>query len=132
NVVDDEMPTQRRYLALLRKRTTPRPFVVPIAWTVMRTLAATVATINRTFLGGKAKVPGFLIPSRLHARCKPLRYSNSRIRQVLGWRPLYSLNDALDRSLGNFTTVPPWAAGAIPAKHKLSAAAADLISMAGH
>src|SRR5690348_979948 len=39
NVVDDDMPTQRNYAALLRRRTSPRPIILPVAWTVMRGLA---------------------------------------------------------------------------------------------
>ena len=48
----------------------------------------------------QAKIPGLFVPARLHARCKPLRYSNQRIKQVLGWTPRYSLIEALERSIG--------------------------------
>jgi 2-alkyl-3-oxoalkanoate reductase len=98
NVVDDDMPTQRRYAALLRRRTSPRPIILPVAWTVMRGLAGLATLTNKLLLGGRAKVPGIFIPCRLAARCKPLRFSNRRIKEVLGWKPRYSLNEALDRS----------------------------------
>ncbi|HZL36047.1 MAG TPA: NAD(P)-dependent oxidoreductase [Tepidisphaeraceae bacterium] len=101
NVVDDDPPTQRRYANLLRERTMPPPIIVPVAWSVMRLLAATAVGFNRLFLRNRAKIPGIFIPARLHARCKPLRFSNARIKQALGWEPRYSLEQALDRSVNN-------------------------------
>jgi nucleoside-diphosphate-sugar epimerase len=101
NIVDDRPPTQRRYAALLRSRTTPRPRIVPLNWTVLRTVARLGWLWNRFALGGKAKVPGLLVPARLHARCKPLRYRNDKIKSVLGWTPRFTLDQAVDRSLAD-------------------------------
>ena len=100
NVVDDDMPTQRRYAAALRKRVSPRPLILPVAWTVMRFLAGMAVLTNKLLLRGKAKIPGIFIPCRLAARCKPLRYSNRKIKDVLGWKPRYGMKEALDRSTG--------------------------------
>jgi nucleoside-diphosphate-sugar epimerase len=105
NVVDDETPTQRRYAALLRRRIRPRPIILPVAWTVMRGLAGLAVMTNTMLLGGRAKIPGLFIPARLHARCKPLRFTNRRIKQVLGWQPRFSLREGLDRSVRPATTV---------------------------
>ena len=99
NVIDDETPTQRRYVNLLRARLSPRPVVIPIAWTVMRSLAALAVGTNKLLLKNRAKIPGLLIPARLHAHCKPLRFTNQKIKDVLGWRPRFGLNEALDRSV---------------------------------
>jgi nucleoside-diphosphate-sugar epimerase len=98
NVIDDDPPTQRRYAALLARRMSPRPMIVPVSWTIMRSLAGLATLTNRLLLGGRAKVPGIFVPARLHARCKPLRFSNERIKQSLGWRPRFDLRQALDRS----------------------------------
>jgi 2-alkyl-3-oxoalkanoate reductase len=98
NCLDDNPPTQRHYAKLIAARTSPQPKIVPVSWTITRTLARSIAIFNRMFLGGRAKVPGVLIPSRLHARCKPLRYSNAKIKSVLNWSPRYDLQTALDRS----------------------------------
>jgi len=100
NVIDDETPTQRRYACLLRQRLSPRPRIVPVPWTLMRLIAAFAWSINKHLLRGRAKVPGLFVPARLHARCKPLRFSSRRVREVLGWRPRYSLAEAMDRSFG--------------------------------
>src|SRR3954454_10897091 len=98
NVVDDDMPTQRRYASLIRRHFSPRPVILPVAWSVMRALAGLATLTNKMLLGGRAKVPGIFIPCRLAARGKPLRFSNRKIKEVLGWRPRYSLAEALDRS----------------------------------
>ncbi len=98
NVIDDNPPTQRRYANLLRKRISPRPIILPVAWTVMRFIAGMAVTVNRLVLANRAKIPGLFIPARLHARCKPLKFDNQKIRTVLGWRPRYTVNESLDRS----------------------------------
>lgn len=98
NIVDDDLPTQSVYahkLAVLMKR---EPLTISINWTVMRLLAQTTWLCNKLLLAGKMKVPGVLIPARLHARVKPLRYSNIRAQEVLNWKPKYSLDVALERS----------------------------------
>ena len=100
NLVDDKPPTQRRYAKLLRSRTIPRPRLVPLSWTVLRTVARAGWLWNKYVLGGQAKVPGLLVPARLHARCKPLRYRNDKAKRVLGWQPRYTLEQAVDRSVG--------------------------------
>ena len=51
-------------------------------------------------------MPGLLVPARLHARCKPLRYRNDRAKRVLGWSPRYTLEQAVDRSLSDGPPVP--------------------------
>jgi len=101
NLVDDHPPTQRRYAKLLQSRTNPRPRIVPLSWTVLRTVARLGWLWNRFVLGGKAKVPGLLVPARLHARCKPLRYRNDKAKTVLGWSPRYTLEQAVDRSVAD-------------------------------
>ena len=101
NVVDDAPPSQRRYLNACRKRLSPKPMVIPVAWTVMRSLARLAWLTNLLLFRGRAKMPGILVPARLHARCKPMLYSNRRIKDALGWQPRTDLATALDLSLGD-------------------------------
>lgn len=98
NVVDDHPPTQRHYARLLQKRRTPQPRIIPIAWTVMRLASRMLWLINRLAFKGGAKVPSLFIPACLHARTKPLRYPNDRIKSALNWQPQFTLEQALDRS----------------------------------
>lgn len=104
NVVDDDPPSQRAYLKELQTHMTPRPRVIPVPWTVMRSLARLAWLCNRLFFQGTAKVPGLLVPSRLHARCKPLRYPNTAIKTALGWQPRYSWREGVARSLAAVDT----------------------------
>jgi len=100
NVIDDELPTQRKYAAELRRRWPSRSTIIPIPWTVMRVVAGLADLTNKVLFNGRAKLPGLLIPARLHARCKPLRFTNERLKQATGWKPKYSWRDGLDRSMG--------------------------------
>jgi nucleoside-diphosphate-sugar epimerase len=98
NIVDDNPPSQRRYMKELKARTQPRPNVLPVSWTIMRMLARSAWLMNRVFFGGRAKIPAILVPESLHASAKPLRYSNEHLKTTLGWRCRYTRQEALDRS----------------------------------
>jgi 2-alkyl-3-oxoalkanoate reductase len=101
NVVDDQTPSQREYLKELQARMALRPRIIPVPWTVMRLLARSAWLTNCLFFKGTAKVPGLFVPSRLHARCKPLRYTNKAIVSILGWKPRYSWQEGIARSLAD-------------------------------
>ena len=118
NVVDDEQPRQRDYVNLLRDRTTPRPKIVPVSWTVMRSVARLASLTNKLVLGNRARLPGLFIPCRVHARFKPLKYSNRKIKEMLGWKPRVSLLEAVERSLGDERNIP---ASPLAASHETAA-----------
>ncbi len=99
NVVDSQNPSQRQYLRFIISRLSNKPRIITIPWPAMRLLARAAWIANAVFFGGEAKVPGLFIPSRLHARCKPFLYSNSRIQKVLGWTPKFSWQEAVERVL---------------------------------
>jgi nucleoside-diphosphate-sugar epimerase len=100
NVVDDRCPTQASYCRAVLRRLQPRPRSVTIPWTAIRLLARAAALTNAIVFKGRAKLPSILVPARLHARFKPLRYSNQRLHETLGWTQRYTLAEAIDRSLG--------------------------------
>ncbi len=101
NVVDDETPSQRAYLNELRRHMPKRPRIIPIPWTAMRALARTASLVNSVFFRGTAKVPGLFVPARLHARCKPMRYPNTRIKETLGWEPRYTWREGIVRAMAD-------------------------------
>jgi nucleoside-diphosphate-sugar epimerase len=124
NVVDDETPTQRKYVSLLRKRQKRRPIVVPIPYTAMWLLAGGAKLFNKWFCGGKAKVPGIFVPCRLAARAKPLKYTNTVIKSTMGWKPIFTLKESLDRSLSETDAVlAEVRAGATPPAEAVKGAA---------
>jgi hypothetical protein len=61
-------------------------------------IAGSAKIFNRWFCGGQAKVPGIFVGSRLAARAKPLRYTNTGIKAAMGWKPRFTLKESLDRS----------------------------------
>ncbi|MFH7025482.1 MAG: NAD-dependent epimerase/dehydratase family protein [Heteroscytonema crispum UTEX LB 1556] len=98
NIVDDNLPTQSVYAKKVAKCIDSVPRMIPISWPVMNLVASAIAMYNKRVLKGQAKVPGIFIPTRLHARFKPLRYSNACAKKSLNWNPRYSLDTALERS----------------------------------
>lgn len=117
NVVDDATPCQRDYLKALQRHMAPAPRVVPVAWWIMRGLADLAWWTNRLAFGGTAKVPGLFVPSRLHARCKPLRYTNARIKTTLGWKPRFHWEEGIVRSLGAVDPADAWMADGGGGRH---------------
>jgi len=97
NIVDDDLPTRRAYVAALRERLARRPLVLIVPGAALRSLARVLAPA-RGLLG---RVPWFLDAARVDTQLKPLRFSHARITHALGWRPRYSLGEALDRSVGS-------------------------------
>jgi nucleoside-diphosphate-sugar epimerase len=101
HIVDDDSPTQRAYADAVAGRMLPRPRTIPVSWVLMRVLARLAWGIDTRLLGSRVALPSVLVPARLHARFKPLRYSNQRAKRTLDWSPRYSLAAALDRSCGS-------------------------------
>lgn len=98
NIVDDNLPTQAEYSKLVSsKMDTPKS--IPIPWSIWRAVTGTIQKFNRLFLKGKAKFPGLFVPAKVNARFKPLTYSNEKAKSILGWKPRFSLEEAIDRSL---------------------------------
>lgn len=98
NIVDDDLPTQRAYVKKLEKRKCALPKMIRINWTLMRLIAWIFWKYNKIVLKGQAKLPGIFNPIILDARFKHFRFSNARAKQILNWKPRYSLDTALDRS----------------------------------
>ncbi len=95
NLLDEEV-RQGVYAREVQRRLPSKPKNTVIPWTVMRLVAWGAMTFNKVALGGRAKLPAVLVPARLHARFKPLRYSNAAARKELGYSPRLSLAEALD------------------------------------
>jgi nucleoside-diphosphate-sugar epimerase len=90
-IFDDDRPTRRAYLRALAARVRPSPAIIDVPWAALSS-GARLANIA----GAQA---GMLHPSRLAARCKPLRYSNAAAKARLGWTPGVPMTEALARSI---------------------------------
>jgi nucleoside-diphosphate-sugar epimerase len=98
NLVDDRPPTQRAYMNAIAARQPRRPRILPLPWLLLRGCARICWLANHWLLKGRAKLPGLLVPARAHARFRPFRYRNHRAKRILGWKPRFSLEQALDRT----------------------------------
>lgn len=105
NLVDDHLPTQKAYLKQLLAYTPEPPKLIPVSWLAMRSIANLAWWYNQTFLGGKAKLPGILVPAKLQGRFKPLKYNNHQAKALLGWTPQYDLEAAFSRSCSELDLV---------------------------
>lgn len=100
NIVDDDLPTQSEYAELVSARTETPP-TVPVPWPLLDVTSRLLKAGNQRLLHGRAKFPGIAVPDRLHARFKPLRYSNAKAKRLLGWQPAYSTVEAVERSVAS-------------------------------
>jgi nucleoside-diphosphate-sugar epimerase len=94
NVVDDELPDRREYLAALRMLQRPQPTVSEVPWAMLRECARVSSGVNRLLFRGRAPLPDLLRTASLHSRCKPLRYSNAGLKS-LGWHPAVRWTEGL-------------------------------------
>lgn len=98
NIVDDNPPLQNQYVEALLKHEKSPPRLIPVSWPLMQGMAQAAWFVRQKLLGGKAKLPGILVPAQLNARFKPLQFPNERAKKLLGWSPQYSLEEAVQRS----------------------------------
>jgi nucleoside-diphosphate-sugar epimerase len=98
NIVDDNLPTQEHYANLVASRMDTPP-TVALPWPLVKAAAGVLKKGNEVLLDGRAKFPGIAVPDRLHARFKPLRYTNRKAKELLGWSPTHDLASAIDRSI---------------------------------
>ncbi|MBV6623902.1 MAG: NAD(P)-dependent oxidoreductase [Rivularia sp. (in: Bacteria)] len=101
NIVDDNLPTQKAYVRKLKQYKYSLPKMIPVNWTLMRATAWAIWKCNKVIFQGKAKLPGIANPVILDARFKHFRFSNVRAKEILNWKPKYSLDTALQRSCSN-------------------------------
>jgi nucleoside-diphosphate-sugar epimerase len=99
NIVDDDRRGRQAFIAALNRHPALRKSVLGFPWRLHRLLAALASFVNDRLVGGRLPLPGLLRTRALNARFKALRYSNDRAKQVLGWRPAYDVDQAIQRSL---------------------------------
>ena len=99
NLLDDGPPSHWQYLKEFGAQSETKVRIIPMPWWVMRALAGLAALTNRVLFGGNAKLPGLLVPSRVHARCKPMRYGNDAAKEALAWEPGHTWAHGVDRSI---------------------------------
>ena len=93
NVVDDELPTCREYLARYR-REVERLRVLSVPYPVTMLLSKLV---ERYHTYSRGQLPAILTPYKAAAQWRGNRFDNSRLK-ALGWRPAIGLEEGLQRT----------------------------------
>jgi nucleoside-diphosphate-sugar epimerase len=95
NVVDSQGERIWSSLGAYLRGTGERGIRIPVpyrlAFVLVRLAYATIFT-------GGSKLPHILVPCRFESRLKPLRYTNRRAREVLGWHPPLDRGERLSRT----------------------------------
>ncbi len=98
NVVDGNDVTAWRYAGELRNLSgSPRMRLV-VPYSLAFALVRLVHRLARAVLGDGVRLPGVFMPRRFEARFKPLHYRTDRVRELSGWTPKVSFEDAAARS----------------------------------
>ncbi len=93
NVVDDDLPTSRQFLRLYKKNVKPfRSIPVPRAASY-----AMCALWERYSAWSEGQLPPVFNRRAWHAYWKGSRYTNARVKRMLGWSPRVSTAEGLRR-----------------------------------
>ena len=100
NVVDDELPTGRQFLESYKNRVKPfRSVRIPYS------LAYAICIFWEKYSKwSKNQLPPTFNRRRCAAEWKPMRYSNQKLKDRLGWKPRVPMNKAMEAFLGQFDT----------------------------
>jgi nucleoside-diphosphate-sugar epimerase len=97
NVVDGPGVRIWRYLGDYLRHTGKAELRMPIPYAFAYGI---VKMAFETIFKRNEKLPSLLVPCRFEARLKPLRYTNHRAQELLGWRPPYDYAECLRRTYG--------------------------------
>jgi nucleoside-diphosphate-sugar epimerase len=106
NVVDDEGVSAWRYDREYLVRTGRKARQIPVPYAIAYGITRLAERVSKWLFNGKGKLPSILIPCRFEARFKPLRYSNRKLAEQIGWTPPLSYEECLDRTFASDQTPP--------------------------
>lgn len=95
NVIDTDDVRVWRYVREYAKRTNQTGLPIPLPYWGGYGLAQLAAFSSRLLFGKKGKLPSLLMPRRFQSQFKPIRFSNQRLAERLGWRPPLSFEECL-------------------------------------
>jgi len=87
NIVDDEGPTIGAYLKDYLRQTGQKGYRIPIPYGLAFLGVRLARWTSKKLFRGKGKLPSLLVPCRFQARFKPLRFTNRKLVEQLGWTP---------------------------------------------
>ena len=113
NIVDDEGPTIWNYLGEYLRETDQKGYRLPIPYGLAITGVRLARWSSKMLFRGKGKLPSILVPCRFEARFKPLRFSNRKLVEGLGWAPPLNRAEQVRRTYGPILDEPSTATAAV-------------------
>jgi len=100
NVIDTDDVRVWHYVREYARRTGQPGLMFPLPYSAGHGLALLAALTSRVLFGEKGKLPSLLTPRRFQSQFKPIRFSNRKSKQVLGWEPPLSFDQCLVSTYG--------------------------------
>ncbi len=100
NVIDSDDVRVSRYVREHAARASKHSLLLPLPYHVGLGGAHLAAFVSRMLFGKKGKLPSLLVPSRYESQFKPLRFSNRKLKELLGWTPPLSFEKCLTETYG--------------------------------
>jgi UDP-glucose 4-epimerase len=100
NVVDGDEVRVWRYARAHARGSGRGGLPLPVPYVVGLGLARAAAAVSSRLFGPRGRLPSLLTPRRFQAQFKPLRFSNRKLGEVLGWRPPLPFEECLERTYG--------------------------------
>jgi nucleoside-diphosphate-sugar epimerase len=95
NVVDDDLPTARDYLARYKREVAPlRSLSVPYPLLMLGS-----HLVERYHVHSKGQLPAIFTPYKTASNWKGNRFANDKLK-ALGWRPLVTTDEGIARTFG--------------------------------
>ena len=93
NVVDDDCPTQKQYLRIYQAAFGKIPRKIPLPYPMFLLMCWCLDQLHQV---SKGNFPGIFSPYKAKSMYRRFRYSNERIKSVLGWVPEVSLSQGIE------------------------------------
>jgi nucleoside-diphosphate-sugar epimerase len=100
NVIDGDNIRVWRYVAAYARRSGQRGFMLPVPYPVGYGTARLASLTSRLLFGSKGKLPSLLMPRKFESQFKPIRFSNRKVKDVLGWQPPLTFDQSLSLTYG--------------------------------
>jgi UDP-glucose 4-epimerase len=94
NLVDGHTATAWRFAGEMSRRTLDREYRIPVPYSLVRLNALAADLCRRLLFKEGGKLPGLLRPRQV-AYMRPLKFSNLKLVQTLGWKPPVDFKQAL-------------------------------------
>jgi nucleoside-diphosphate-sugar epimerase len=95
NLIDEDSVRVWRYVKEYAKGTHQRGIFVPLPYSLGMGMARAASFVSRRLFGKKGRLPSLFVPPRFEAQFKPVRFSNSKLRNKLGWHPPLSFRECV-------------------------------------